>query len=167
MSDQVIEQWRVTEDFLQLLRTGTGKTVFDTEIGPGEGLPMAELPDGRAVPDVYFVVYEVPGGLPDGSFGAPNDMIDVEYQVTSVGPKSRKQARAAADLARRTIIQRVDRPRDGTGDGYAVPWPSGPTPTYSVVGRVMASQGGTDPSGTEQAHPFTVAERFTVRISTS
>ena len=144
---------------------------FESSFGPIQQHPVvstrSELPDGRAVPDVYFVVYEVPGGLPDGSFGAPNDMIDVEYQVTSVGPKSRKQARAAADLARRTIIQRVDRPRDGTGDGYAVPWPSGPTPTYSVVGRVMASQGGTDPSGTEQAHPFTVAERFTVRISTS
>lgn len=167
MSDQVIEQWRVTRGFIALLEAGTGKTVFDGEIKANTDLPtIPKTVDGKTVnvPDVYFVVYEIPGGGLDGTWGAPNEHLSVVYQVTAVGPVSRRQARAAADLARRTIVQRAD--LTATNDGYAVEFPIDGTDNFAVVSRVLdGTTGGTEPSGNEQVHPFTVPERFRVLVA--
>lgn len=164
MTDIVLEQWPVTDSFLAMLRAGTQKSVFDAEITKGEKPPVVVV-DGRELPDVYFLVYEIGGGSLSGPWGQPHADAEIIYQVTAVGPRSRRQARAAMDLARKTILERVD--KTAVNDGYRVPMPL-TTAGWSVVGRVPhGTPGGNEPAGTEQSHPFSVSERYAVIITPS
>lgn len=164
MSDIVLEQWPVTDSFMAMLTVGTGKKVYDGEITKGESPPVVVV-DGKEIPDVYYIVYEIDGGGLSGPWGQPHADAEIIYQVTAVGPRSRRQARAGMDRARKAILERVD--KTAINDGYRVPMPI-TTAGWSVVGRVPAGPpGGNVPAGSEQAHPFSVSERYAVTITPS
>lgn len=145
----------ITTAFVAMLATGTGKLVGDHK-----------APDGRVTGEPYAVVYAIPGG---GYWGpglvAPDANGDFVYQVDSVSWSSsnnlsggsRKQAEWMGDRVRRTVLAR-------SNGAFQVAFPA-------VVGWTVAdrepsgSPGGVAIVGASPHEVFTVAERFTLRLT--
>lgn len=139
----------VTTALIAMLSTGTGKQV-------GDHKAPAVLTKGEP----YAIVYSLTGG---GYWGpglvAPTASSDVVYQIDAIGA-TRAQAEWMGDRVRRTVLART-----ATG-AFQVAFPA-------VAGWDMADRepaggpGGVDVAGTPPNEVFTVAERFTLRLTPS
>lgn len=139
-----VDRSEITDSLIELLRTGTRKSVGDAEIPGGGGFP-------------YHVVHPIPGG---GTWGAPlvdpDANADFVYQVDSVS-KRRKEAEVAADTARRTILHRTS---SGTFQ-VAMKDPTG----WKIADRQYSgTPGGLIVTGNPPNRIFTISERFTFRV---
>lgn len=134
----------ITDAFLSMLSTGTGKTVGDHK-----------APTGQAFP--YHVLHVIPGGGYWGApLAAPDAQADFVYQIDSVSSQ-RKNCEWAADIARRTVLTRNPA---GAFQVTLVP-PTG----WKVADRVPdGGPGGVTVEGVPPNEVFAVAERFVLRV---
>lgn len=137
----------VTTALVAMVAAGTGKST-------GDHKAPATLTPG----DPYAIVYAIPGGrFWGGGLVAPDASADLVYQVDSIGA-TRAQAEWMGDRVRRTILARTS-----TG-AFQVAFPA-------VAGWSMADRepdggpGGVDVAGVPPNEVFTVAERYTLRVT--
>jgi hypothetical protein len=136
----------VTTALVSMVASSTGKAAGDHK-----------APAARTVGQPYVVVYSIAGG---GFWGpgltAPDASADLVYQLDAVGA-TRAQAEWMGDAVRRTLLAR-------TNGAFQVAFPA-------VSGWVMADRepsGGPGGIGVEGVPPnevFTVAERYTLRLT--
>lgn len=135
----------VTEMLLTLLRRGTGKQVGDYEL-PAD----AEYP--------YAILYPIPGGGFDGPplQSSESDAL-FTYQVTSVG-LSRKQAEWMGDRVRATVVAR-------SANGAFQVAHDDPDGLRIASRMVESGAGGVDVQGDPPHRVYSVAERFSIRVT--
>lgn len=118
------------------------KALLPREAGDGEA------PADRTTP--YHVLYVIPGGTLDGSWGNPHEEMDVVVQVNSVGG-TREQAQLAQTEVRAALVGRTSSGYTNAiaGDGWRVT-------------RRECDDAGVDPEPPAGLH--TAIDRFTFHV---
>lgn len=92
----------------------------------------------------YVILWPIPGGVLDGSLGAPDSDAVTDYQVTAVGA-TREQAEVVADLVRTDLV-RAELDIDDRG----------------VISVTCDEFGGAVPDRSVEPPVFMVADRYSV-----